>query len=111
SRHPSVPLSSPPPAPPPTHSRSLHDALPISSSFCLPGTSSLGISTPRSPRATMIASDSWMMSSMRSSAAGFSILDMIPARPLIRSEEHTSELQSHLNLVCRLLLEKKKDTE
>src|SRR5260370_16170141 len=25
-----------------------------------------------------------------------------------RSEEHTSELQSHLNLVCRLLLEKKK---
>src|SRR5260370_14393285 len=29
----------------------------------------------------------------------------IPAR----SEEHTSELQSHLNLVCRLLLEKKKN--
>src|SRR5258708_21621819 len=28
------------------------------------------------------------------------------ARP--RSEEHTSELQSHLNLLCRLLLEKKK---
>src|SRR5260370_26647974 len=27
-----------------------------------------------------------------------------------RSEEHTSELQSHLNLVCRLLLEKKKIT-
>src|SRR5260370_24544419 len=27
---------------------------------------------------------------------------------LWRSEEHTSELQSHLNLVCRLLLEKKK---
>src|SRR5882762_5201640 len=27
-----------------------------------------------------------------------------------RSEEHTSELQSHLNLVCRLLLEKKKQT-
>src|SRR4029434_11340874 len=25
----------------------------------------------------------------------------------VRSEEHTSELQSHLNLVCRLLLEKK----
>src|SRR5260370_32284820 len=29
----------------------------------------------------------------------------VPSR---RSEEHTSELQSHLNLVCRLLLEKKK---
>src|SRR5260370_26176566 len=31
---------------------------------------------------------------------------MLPS--LKRSEEHTSELQSHLNLVCRLLLEKKK---
>src|SRR5260370_9508199 len=28
-----------------------------------------------------------------------------------RSEEHTSELQSHLNLVCRLLLEKKKQNK
>src|SRR5260221_6465251 len=28
-----------------------------------------------------------------------------------RSEEHTSELQSHSDLVCRLLLEKKKTTE
>src|SRR6516225_10995517 len=31
------------------------------------------------------------------------------ARPRSRSEEHTSELQSHVNLVCRLLLEKKKN--
>src|SRR5260370_26830196 len=31
-----------------------------------------------------------------------------PAHWAPRSEEHTSELQSHLNLVCRLLLEKKK---
>src|SRR5713101_9435740 len=31
-----------------------------------------------------------------------------PGRFLPRSEEHTSELQSHVNLVCRLLLEKKK---
>src|SRR5690242_21739953 len=30
------------------------------------------------------------------------------AMPIARSEEHTSELQSHVNLVCRLLLEKKK---
>src|SRR5260370_17975086 len=29
----------------------------------------------------------------------------------IRSEEHTSELQSHLNLVCRLLLEKTNQLE
>src|SRR5260370_14671675 len=27
-----------------------------------------------------------------------------------RSEEHTSELQSHLNIVCRLLLEKKNES-
>src|SRR3989442_8867753 len=32
------------------------------------------------------------------------------ARPLDRSEEHTSELQSRPHLVCRLLLEKKKNT-
>src|SRR2546429_4121295 len=32
-------------------------------------------------------------------------------RPHQRSEEHTSELQSRLHLVCRLLLEKKKKTE
>src|SRR2546430_13067731 len=31
-----------------------------------------------------------------------------PGRPRGRSEEHTSELQSQSNLVCRLLLEKKK---
>src|SRR5256885_10551459 len=31
--------------------------------------------------------------------------------PLVRSEEHTSELQSPCNLVCRLLLEKKNVTE
>src|SRR4051812_49603614 len=36
--------------------------------------------------------------------------DVRPALQRIssRSEEHTSELQSHVNLVCRLLLEKKK---
>src|SRR5437016_10893716 len=33
-----------------------------------------------------------------------------PRRSFLRSEEHTSELQSLTNLVCRLLLEKKKKT-
>src|SRR5256886_6850344 len=33
---------------------------------------------------------------------------VVRARALARSEEHTSELQSQSNLVCRLLLEKKK---
>src|SRR2546422_10596464 len=32
-----------------------------------------------------------------------------PGAPRLRSEEHTSELQSRLHLVCRLLLEKKKN--
>src|SRR5215204_5223726 len=32
----------------------------------------------------------------------------LDCRPAFRSEEHTSELQSHSDLVCRLLLEKKK---
>src|SRR5260370_30496100 len=36
------------------------------------------------------------------------ILSLDGCRGRERSEEHTSELQSHLNLVCRLLLEKKK---
>src|SRR5260221_2202067 len=31
-----------------------------------------------------------------------------PQAAILRSEEHTSELQSHSDLVCRLLLEKKK---
>src|SRR2546426_1429087 len=35
----------------------------------------------------------------------------IGTTPSARSEEHTSELQSPCNLVCRLLLEKKKKTE
>src|SRR2546422_8208489 len=37
---------------------------------------------------------------------GFLIRSFYPAK--VRSEEHTSELQSRLHLVCRLLLEKKK---
>src|SRR5256885_13155934 len=36
--------------------------------------------------------------------------DRTRPRSELRSEEHTSELQSPCNLVCRLLLEKKKDT-
>src|SRR5690242_21279682 len=40
-------------------------------------------------------------------AMGATRLEALRLRAL-RSEEHTSELQSHVNLVCRLLLEKKK---
>src|SRR2546430_13633208 len=35
-------------------------------------------------------------------------LGVAPSEPPVRSEEHTSELQSQSNLVCRLLLEKNK---
>src|SRR5688572_20288416 len=42
-------------------------------------------------------------------APPYQILEALPAvHPPARSEEHTSELQSQSNLVCRLLLEKKK---
>src|SRR5436190_17908195 len=67
---------------------SLHDALPIKSS-----TSSM----PTDSRTRL--------SSMPSVAR---ISDGNDACVMIRSEEHTSELQSHSELVCRLLLEKKK---
>src|SRR5260370_18935932 len=42
-----------------------------------------------------------------------SVRDVTPRGSMTstRSEEHTSELQSHLNLVCRLLLEKKKKSK
>src|SRR3712207_8788206 len=36
------------------------------------------------------------------------VVDSFPRRKVMRSEEHTSELQSRQYLVCRLLLEKKK---
>src|SRR2546430_17610927 len=73
---------------------SLHDALPISRRY-------------RS-RATYAGRRPWKKTSVWS-------LALRPAgrgksRGAPRSEEHTSELQSQSNLVCRLLLEKKKNT-
>src|SRR5260370_23531095 len=46
-----------------------------------------------------------------SASLAISNLTQLGSRGPLRSEEHTSELQSHLNLVCRLLLEKKKITK
>src|SRR2546427_7260402 len=55
---------------------------------------------------------SWrfMRAAVRSAAASITSWpsDCPTVRPSDRSEEHTSELQSQSNLVCRLLLEKKK---
>src|SRR5688500_19362055 len=47
----------------------------------------------------------------RNSSAIPSTHMLMPYFDIVRSEEHTSELQSPCNLVCRLLLEKKKNTE
>src|SRR4051812_49788673 len=41
-------------------------------------------------------------------AAAWRFYDLRWLKRQARSEEHTSELQSHVNIVCRLLLEKKK---
>src|SRR2546422_7510804 len=47
---------------------------------------------------------------MQSARAASSVSNRC-TRATMRSEEHTSELQSRLHLVCRLLLEKKKKTK
>src|SRR2546430_11017153 len=72
----------------------------------------------RPPRSTLFPYTtlfrSWLQNHVRAwernlpkSRQGISILSSLP---MARSEEHTSELQSQSNLVCRLLLEKKKTT-
>src|SRR5256885_11154766 len=58
----------------------------------------------RSPAST--AASSWTVSIRRSSASPSCCARLSRC---VRSEEHTSELQSPCNLVCRLLLEKKKN--
>src|SRR2546422_2348224 len=75
---------------------SLHDALPISTT--LPVVSG----SPATGAGTTSPSTPWAIdcSSRTRTASSWST----PTR----SEEHTSELQSRLHLVCRLLLEKKK---
>src|SRR6185369_17783246 len=61
----------------------------------------------RPPRSTLFPYTTLFRSHTGASASGASSWQ--PSwRSGMRSEEHTSELQSHLNLVCRLLLEKKK---
>src|SRR5437588_1727621 len=65
---------------------------------------------PRStlfPYTTLFRSRARRLPSSGPRSAGSAAADP-PTRSLARSEEHTSELQSHSDLVCRLLLEKKK---
>src|SRR5216684_6977606 len=64
----------------------------------------------RPPRSTLFPYTTLFRSSRRASRAPTAAWSRRrPSRPR-RSEEHTSELQSRLHLVCRLLLEKKKKT-
>src|SRR5260370_7899212 len=69
----------------------------------------------RPPRSTLFPYTtlfrSTVISDRSAETSATTIVPRIPGRSSwrrSRSEEHTSELQSHLNLVCRLLLEKKK---
>src|SRR5690606_39587405 len=88
-------------APPAIYTLSLHDALPISATPTTASSSTGATSaTPRAATASPTARPS-STGPTRSACATSSRW---------RSEEHTSELQSRENLVCRLLLEKKKET-
>src|SRR5260370_9689347 len=63
----------------------------------------------RPPRSTLFPYTTLFRSgSPRCRRLSGNVLCSLSRRTVTRSEEHTSELQSHLNLVCRLLLEKKK---
>src|SRR5256885_5237076 len=63
----------------------------------------------RPPRSTLFPYTTLFRSMLRRpEAAVKAFRDLITTWPEHRSEEHTSELQSPCNLVCRLLLEKKK---
>src|SRR2546422_4680070 len=75
----------------------------------------------RPPRSTLFPYTTLFRSRLRGataiptpSACGITATCAATATPgpliIVRSEEHTSELQSRLHLVCRLLLEKKKKT-
>src|SRR6266704_5768431 len=65
----------------------------------------------RPPRSTLFPYTTLFRSPPREPAADRGALPAAGRRAAARSEEHTSELQSRFDLVCRLLLEKKKMTK
>src|SRR5947207_16007785 len=75
---------------------SLHDALPISPAL---------VADDAGDGAHVDQRRAVDLPELRRVELGEELLDGLPDQ---RSEEHTSELQSHSDLVCRLLLEKKK---
>src|SRR5437667_2730809 len=86
---------------------SLHDALPISTEAA---SRRSPLSVRRRKKTRPSVGDGSRMSRLASSARCTSSVTVlcVSERRSTRSEEHTSELQSHHDLVCRLLLEKKK---
>src|SRR5256885_10036041 len=82
---------------------SLHDALPIYQVRVAVLLLFVG-----SAMAIGIASSAWSVFRRYSSTMALWVLALAIISFALRSEEHTSELQSPCNLVCRLLLEKKK---
>src|SRR6266496_6346336 len=62
----------------------------------------------RPPRSTLFPYTTLFRSHRRAPPRPRPPLCLLPQRPPMRSEEHTSELQSRRELVCRLLLEKQK---
>src|SRR5690606_40125875 len=98
-------------APPDIYTLSLHDALPISR--VRPSGRGSAPDRPRTDRARCPGRPRRARRSGRRSGSARAPLRRggEPGRARDRSEEHTSELQSRENLVCRLLLEKKKKTK
>src|SRR5690606_40422462 len=87
---------------------SLHDALPISRTRWMSPASRRHSSKPSAPSSSTRAPAAASSRELRSPTPPLSSPRQCPLFSLSRSEEHTSELQSRENLVCRLLLEKKK---
>src|SRR5689334_24197837 len=86
---------------------SLHDALPISAS---PDRFGRPVSTSLAPAASP-ARSSTTARECRTIAASSAASGPRSIAASTRSEEHTSELQSQFHLVCRLLPEKKNESE
>src|SRR3712207_7000852 len=87
---------------------SLHDALPISTSRV--PSHGAGSVTARSASTRRRSRGGITCTTLASARTDDSAVPAIALCAAARSEEHTSELQSRQYLVCRLLLEKKKNT-